>query len=253
MKNQAPSAKQNLALLRFEVICHIKSLRQEGIPLAECLREASSRPWPPDGGNYYSVRTIETWWYHHAKSGYSGLAGVATRADSGHSRTIGAETGAWILGQIRDHPRVPLLVLHRHWKTLRDDIPSVSSVHRFLKANGHDRRSLRAGRLDSGPQKAFEASAPNDLWMVDFACGPMLRDTSGKALATHLCVIIDDHSRLITHAAYYQAADTTAFLASLVPYRPIHERSEQIEREYSDRFVRAKTKVFCHSKSHENH
>ena len=36
MQNDAPNPKSALALLRFEVICHIKSQRQEGIPLAEC-------------------------------------------------------------------------------------------------------------------------------------------------------------------------------------------------------------------------
>ena len=70
MDNQAPPTKERLALLRFEVICQIKTLRQDGIPLAECLRIASSRPWPEPDGRYYSCRTIETWWYDHAKSGY---------------------------------------------------------------------------------------------------------------------------------------------------------------------------------------
>ena len=215
MEKKNPPAKQRLALLRFEVICHIKSLHREGIPLAECLREASSRPWPAYEGHYYSQRTMETWWYDYAKSGYSGLAGKDSRADAGKSRSIDPETDEWILMKIRENPRVPLPVLHRHWQTHNHDLPSISSVHRFLKANGYDRRSLRAGRLDSGPQKAFEAPAPNDLWMVDFACGPTLRGADGKAIATHLCVLLDDHSRLITHAAYYLKADTTAFLASL--------------------------------------
>jgi hypothetical protein len=31
-------------------------------------------------------------------------------------------------------------------------------------------------------------------------------------LSTHLCVIVDDHSRLITFGAYYASADTAAFL-----------------------------------------
>jgi putative transposase len=66
--------------------------------------------------------------------------------------------------------------------------------------------------LESGPQKAFEAPAPNDLWMVDFACGPHLRTHEGRAISTHLCIIIDDHSRLIPFAAYYLSADTASFL-----------------------------------------
>ena len=215
MPNDAPNPKSTLALLRFEVICHLKNLRQEGVPLAECLRSASSRPWPEPEGNYYSCRTLETWWYDYAKSGYAGLTGKASRADAGKSRSIDEQTGLWLLDQIKEHPGTPLQVLHRHWQSHGRDLPSISSLYRFLKSHGYDRRTLRAGRLDSGPQKAFEAPAPNDLWMVDFATGPTLRSPADKPIATQLCVILDDHSRLITHAAYYLTADTVTFLASL--------------------------------------
>ena len=78
MKNPVPKPKERLALLRFEVVCHIKTLRQEGRPLAECVRAAALRPWPAESGQYFAARTIETWWYNYAKSGYGGLAGFTT-------------------------------------------------------------------------------------------------------------------------------------------------------------------------------
>lgn len=215
MPNDAPNPKSAIALQRFEVICHLKSLRQEGVPLAECLRSASSRPWPEPDGNYYSYRTMETWWYDYAKSGYTGLTGKSARTDAGKSRSIDDETGLWILDKIKENPRTPLQVLHRHWQSHGHDLPSISSIYRFLKAHGYDRRSLRAGRLESGPQKAFEAPAPNDLWMVDFSNGPTLRSADGKTIITQLCVILDDHSRLIPHGAYYLTGDTVTFLDSL--------------------------------------
>lgn len=215
MSTPTPNPKERLALLRFEVICHIKTLRQEGQPLALCLREAASRPWPGEEGTYYSFRTIETWWYDYTARGYQGLAGKSARADAGKSRSIDEELGLWLLDAVAKSPNTPLTVLYRHWDEHGRELPSLSSVHRFLVSRGYDRRSLKAGRLESGPQKAFEAPAPNDLWMVDFACGPSLRTAEGKAIATHLCVLIDDHSRLIPYAAYYLAGDTAAFLDCL--------------------------------------
>lgn len=215
MRNPAPTAKERLALLRYEVVCHLKTLRQEGIPLAECLRSASSRPWPGEEGRYYSYRTIETWWYDHARHGFPGLAGKAKRADAGKSRAIDPETGQWIIEAIAGTPSTPLSVLYRHWQERGRALPSLSAVHRFLAAHGCDRRSIKAGRLESGPTKAFEAPAPNDLWMVDFACGPTLRTPEGRAMTTQLCVILDDHSRLIPYAAYYLAGDTASFLDCL--------------------------------------
>jgi len=215
MQNPTPTDKERLALLRFAVICHIKTLRQEGLPLADCLRAASSRPWPGDDGLYYSYRTIETWWYGHSRHGFAALAGKSRRADAGKSRVIDTETGLWIIESVTKHPGTPLAVLYRHWRSNGRVLPSCSAVLRFLAANGYDSRSLRAGRLESGPTKAFEAPAPNDLWMVDFACGPTLRTPEGRAMTTQLCVIIDDHSRLIPYAAYYLAGDTASFLDCL--------------------------------------
>jgi transposase InsO family protein len=215
MKTPAPKTKERLALLRFEVVCHLKTLRQEGHPLAECVRRAASRPWPEPDGLYYSARTLEGWWYDYGKSGYQGLAGKPSRGDGGKSRSIDQETGEWIIEKIRQSPSVPLEVLYRHWQDHGRGLPSISSVRRFLKTRGMDRRSLRAGRLESGPQKAFEVPAPNDLWMVDFACGPTLRGVDNKVITTQLCVLLDDHSRLITFAAYYLAGDTASFLHAL--------------------------------------
>ena len=62
--------------------------------------------------------------------------------------------------------------------------------------------------------------------MADFSPGPKL-NLQGKALATQLCLILDDHSRLIVSGSYYPAADTPAFHHALkeavqrrgVPYK----------------------------------
>jgi hypothetical protein len=110
-----------------------KSLREGGGPLAECLRAASSRPWPEPEGKYYSYRTLESWWYHHAKSGYAGLFGKAVRGDAGKSRTLDEESAQWILETIAKSPNTPLSVLCRYWQDQGRKLPSLSSVYRFLK------------------------------------------------------------------------------------------------------------------------
>jgi len=245
MPNDAPNPKSALALLRFEVICYLKALHKEGVPLAECLRSASSCPWPEPDGNYYSCRTLETWWYDYAKSGYTGLTGKSARTDAGKSRSIDEQTGLWILDKIKENPKTPLQVLHRHWQQHGHDLPSMSSIYRFLKSHGYDRRTLRAGRLESGPQKAFEAPAPNDLWMVDFACGPTLRTAEGKAITTQLCVILDDHSRLITHAAYYLTGDTVTFLHSLKQAVLRRGLPHKLYTDQGKPFVSNHTRIVC--------
>jgi transposase InsO family protein len=210
MKKYTLNNKEDLSLVRFEAVCHVKSLKQEGLPLAECLRQAASRTWPDEQGTYYSCRTIETWWYAYHKGGYIALIGDR-RCDDSVSRSIDEPTGLWLIGQIKNHPGVPLTVIVRNANSKAETLPSMSSIYRYLKHHGYDRRSLRAGRLENGPKKAFEAPAPNDLWMVDFSDGPFI--TIGKiSVKTHLCLIIDDYSRLIPFGAYFLAANTESFL-----------------------------------------
>lgn len=245
MKKPTPTHKETLALLRHEIVCHIKTLRGEGLPLVECVRAASLRPWPAEGGRYFAARTLETWWYDYTKSGFAGITGKAKRQDAGKSRALDEELGLWIIEAIRKSPSVPLSVLYRLWEGHGRVLPSESTVRRFLSANGLDARSLKAGRLENGPTKAFEAPAPNDLWMVDFACGPTLRGPDGKVISTHLCLIVDDHSRLIVFAGYYTHADTTAFLDCLM--QAVLRRGLPVKL-YTDQgkpFVNHHAKIVC--------
>ena len=209
------TAKERLALTRFEAVSYIKVLQADGTLLADAIRQACARPWPDQHGRYYSFRTLETWWYRHAKRGFAGLQGKSRREDAGQSRSIDPQIGEWIISMIIEHPDTPLSVHYRGWEEHGCPLPSISSVRRFLKAKGYDPRSLKAGRLASGPQKAFEAPAPNDLWMADFAHGPTLRSPEGATISTRLCILVDDHSRLIPFAAYYPQENTASFLHTL--------------------------------------
>ena len=47
--------------------------------------------------------------------------------------------------------------------------------------------------------------------MVDFANRPTLRGVDGKVITSQVCVIFDDHSRLIADGAYYGSGATAAF------------------------------------------
>jgi putative transposase len=200
---------QAVALTRFRALNFIEDLQRNGGPLAEALRQASRHPWPDENGDYYAVRTLEDWWYAYRKGGFAALV-PAPRSDQGQSRALDEATAAWVLEQVSQNPTVPLKVLYAHWQQSGRALPSLSVLYRYLRRQGMDRKALRSGRLETGPTKAFEAPQVNDLWMVDFSPGPML-SVHGQARSTQLCVLVDDHSRLIPFAAYYPQADTEAF------------------------------------------
>lgn len=232
-----------LALTRFRALNFVEDQRRAGSALADALRAASLRPWPDENGDFYAVRTLEDWWYAYQKRGFCALV-PTPRSDQGQSRVLDEPTGAWVLEQVTQNPTVPLKVLYAHWQQAGRALPSVSVIYRYLRRHGLDRKSLRAGRLESGPTKAFEAPHVNDLWMVDFSPGPTLR-VQEQALATHLCILVDDHSRLIPFAAYYPQANTEAFHHAL---REAVLRRGLPRKLYTDQgkpFVNAHTRLVC--------
>jgi len=215
MKNSTQNQRQTVALTRFKAVNWIEEQLRSGCILAEALRHASGCPWPDETGRCYAARTLENWWYLYQQKGFEGLQPQA-RSDKGVSRKIDPETGQYILEQVSTYPTVPVKVLYTNWQHSGvENLPPLRSVYRYLQRQGYDRKSLAAGKLESGPRKAFEAPFVNDLWMVDFSPGPRLRLEDGCVLSTQLCILIDDHSRLIPYAAYYEKADTAAFLDTL--------------------------------------
>lgn len=211
MNDSSKNNAQSTALMRFAAVSFILDQIRSARGLAQALRDASARPWPDANGDFYAVRTLEDWYYAYQKQGFDGLT-AKPRADRGARRVLDEKTAAWILEQVTQNPKIQVTVLYAHWRAqdASRPLPSISTVYDLLRQHGLDRRSLRAGRLETGPTKAFEAPFVNDLWMVDFSPGPVLVE-AGKPRTTQLCVLIDDCSRLLPYAAYYSAADTEAF------------------------------------------
>ena len=234
---------QNQALTRFRALNFVEDQLRAGSTLAESLRQASLRPWPDEQGDFYKPRTLEDWWYAYKKSGFGALL-PAPRSDQGTSRRLDAATAAWVTEQVTQNPAVPLKVLYARWKSQGRCLPSVSVLYRHLRRQGLDRKTLRAGRLESGPTKAFEAPAVNELWMADFSPGPTL-SSDGKTVRTHLCLLVDDHSRLIPFAAYYPQANTEAFHHALKEAVLRRGLPRKLYTDQGKPFVNAHTRLVC--------
>ena len=171
-----------------------------------------------------------------------------TRTDKGQVRTLTPEQQKWILEQAQAHLGVPVKVLYRRWKEQDPELASLNTVYRLLREHElstKTRRQLLKQPL-GGATKAFEAPFVNDLWMVDFSPGPFLHPPGqAKALATHLCVIIDDHSRVIPYAGYFPQADTRAFHQTL---KEAIRRRGLPAKLYTDNggpFVNDHTRIVC--------
>ena len=219
MKNTSQSVSEATALGRLALVQQVIDLVYQHWPLSAALEQvASTQTLPAEGETpprWVARRTLEDWYYLFKKGGFEGLKPKA-RSDRGKPRRLSSKQAQWILEQVRCFPGVPVKLLYRQWKQADPTLPALSAVYRWLEHNDLDaqgRRYLLRQNIP-GPTKAFEAPGVNDLWMADFSPGPFLA-LHPKTVATHLCLIIDDHSRLIPYAAYGLAADTQALLGCL--------------------------------------
>jgi putative transposase len=209
MSEHFENRKNEVALRRFAAVSFIEQKVREGFGVVEAIRLAALRPWPDENGRFSAARTLEDYWYAWKSRGFAALQ-PKSRGDEGAFRKLPTEVGQWLLSEVSQYPEIPLKVLYERWTQAGQQLPSLRTIYRFLRSKGYDAASLRRGRLEAGPTKAFEAPFVNDLWMTDFSPGPKL-NSDGKVLTTHLCLILDDHSRLIAYGAYYLTADSYAF------------------------------------------
>jgi transposase InsO family protein len=243
MKKDTVETQETGALTRFRAVNHIEEMIRGGGSLADALREAALRPWPDESGRCFAVRTLEDWIYAYRKGGFPALQ-TQERVDKGTWHSIDEKFGVWLMEQVTRSPKLQVTVLYDHWKAQGMALPSKRSVYRYLERQGLSRSAIRAGRLETGPTKTFEASAVNELWMVDFSPGPTLR-LGEKVTTTHLCVLLDDYSRLITFAGYYPAADTASFHQA---FKEAVQRRGLPRKLYTDRggpFTNTHTRLAC--------
>src|SRR5574341_97146 len=241
---------QAVALARFSLISKVQELLAQQVPLKVALETlaSSSTLAEADGSSHpVAVRTLEDWWYAYQRGGFAALHPKG-RSDRGVPRKLSPELEALIVAQVKAQPAIPIKVRYRLWKQQHPELPSLDALYRALR--GHElsqasRRYLLRQSI-SGPTKAFEAPLVNELWMVDFSPGPFLYLAGQKkATPTYLCAILDDHSRVVAHGAYYRKADTRSFHYS---FKEAIRRRGVPRKLYTDQggpFINDHTRVIC--------
>jgi transposase InsO family protein len=240
---------QAIALARFSLISRIVELLRQPVPLTAALDTVAASSVLELEGKVEPVarRTLEDWWYAYQRGGFAALHPKG-RSDRGVPRVLTPAQERHILEQVKAYPAIAIKVLYRQWKEADPKLPAISAIYRALQRQSLDQRSRRylVRQSISGPTKAFEAPWVNELWMVDFSPGPFLSvPGQKKALATHLCALLDDHSRVIAHAAYYLAADTRSFHQS---FKQAIQRRGVPRKLYTDQggpFLNDHTRVIC--------
>jgi transposase InsO family protein len=199
-----PSEADALALVRHAAVSWIAEALKQNFTLARATALASERTW---GDKTYSASTLEGWYYDWRHQGFEALH-RQPRKDKGSRKALSPEQCEAIIQWRKQYPQLKIQVLVRQLLeqgTLQAGTFSLPSVYRLLAEHHLDAHSLQHQPPPSGgPTKAFECALANQLWMTDLMFGPTLKLASGPVIHTRLFGFLDDCSRLVPHAQYYE-------------------------------------------------
>ena len=151
-----------------------------------------------------SKSSIISWVNNYKKAGYQ-LLGLfpINRKDKGKYKKLDPTLRLAIKDLKNENSRytVPTIIRKlRHNKIIKmDETVNHSSVYRYLK-----NERINSVNKEAADRRRFEAEFPNGIWQSDVMHGPQAR-INGINKKVYLIAIMDDHSRLITHAEFYPA------------------------------------------------
>lgn len=230
--------RQRWAQFRFAVIGPLLAAPPPPGELQRTLAQLAERTWQhPIHATpvKFGFSTLERW-YHAARSERSDPVGALRprrRADAGQSRRLSDVLAEAIRRQYAEH---------RHWSVqlhydnlavlvdaepMRGPLPSYSTVLRFFRAQGLDKRRRRPAQPSAGWEateqrqaerevRSFELEHINALWHLDAHAGSRSVVTQrGQWIRPVLVGVLDDYSRMICHAQWYDREATQTVVHTL--------------------------------------
>ena len=230
-----------VALARWQVIAAATDERltppERGLLLSEIARQlhrdADGRPMR------VTTRTLYRWLAAWRRDGFEGLK-PRRRRDAG-SHKVDADILELAAALRRETPARAAAHIAEMIARTRGVAVSARTLQRFFTANGLERARLEGRHRAYG---RFEAAACGDLWIADAWDGPPVAELGGRRHA-QLFSVLDDHSRLVAHGAFYADVSERGFQHCL---RTAIARRGLPRRLYVDRgsaFVSAQLKLIC--------
>jgi transposase InsO family protein len=151
-----------------------------------------------------SERTLRRNIQHYKEKGYKSLEDIP-RSDKGSLRAV---PEAAINEAVKLREEIPersvrrIIEILEGEKIVKPGEVSRSSLNRHLVQRGYGAAQLRAAGKAAQPSSRFERKHRNDLFQADIKYGiPLV--VNGKKKKTYLLTLIDDKTRMIMHAEFY--------------------------------------------------
>ena len=207
--------KKEVAMFRFGVIHPLIGLKDtERMKKEPVIREIISREWeiPNSPRTHICRATVQQWLKRYKESGNELESLIPKqREDAGRPRKVEPEVELSLANLKSAYPTASLKTLLSIAKArgmlTGETTVSEQTFYRLLKRYDVERKAPE-------DMRKFEAELPNDLWQSDCMHGPMVR-VGDQVRKAYLFAIIDDHSRLITHAQFYLHENVEAYMHCL--------------------------------------
>lgn len=222
--NPAKSNSAAFARFRFSVIGPLLSSPPASGELQQTLAALAEKQWLHPVTHQpmtLGISTLERW-YYKARAAFNPLDVLQPkrRHDSGQSKQLSPQLKDILQVQYQEHPSWSYQLhvdnlMARAKKLALQELPSYSTVRRYMKANGfYKRKNIRrhhtlgaeiaAERLEQREVRSYEVDYVHGLWHLDFHHGSRkILCKNGQWRKPLLLCILDDHSRLVCHAQWY--------------------------------------------------
>lgn len=197
------SKEKEIALFRYGVIAPV--LNDASIVRAKHFKEMSKLKFEIPGTQTrrnYSIASFKEWFQKYKNGGFDALY-PSKRSDKGVSKKITSQLHSEIQSNIESYPYLSVSGIYRmlinEKKITKSDFTE-NTLRTYIKANG-----LKSPEAAIVGRKKFESPGVNMLWISDFMHCYRITDSDdhNKKKKTYLCVIIDDHSRLIVGGEFF--------------------------------------------------
>jgi putative transposase len=225
---------KKVATFRYGIIADFVGDRKLGWgDKARLLREKTTQTYniPGSERSTISVATILGWIDVYLKSGRK-LESLEPkrRRDKGRYRKIDSTIRMALRDLKAENPEYTVPVMVGKLRTMQligpQDQVSKSTIYRFLA-----QEDLGRAPTDAVDRRRYEAEFANETWQCDLLHGPKLFDGEGKTRKSYLLAIIDDYSRFIIHAKFY---DSEGFETLKIALREAIQRRGIPQRFYVD-------------------
>jgi transposase InsO family protein len=151
-----------------------------------------------------SERTLRRHLQHYKERGYKSLEDIP-RSDKGSLRSISSEVvdeAVKLRQELPSRSVRRIIEILEGEKIVKPGDVSRSSLNRHLIARGYGTAQLRAADKMPQPSSRFQRKKRNDLWQSDIKYGCKVF-VNGTKKQTYLLTLIDDKTRMIMHAEFY--------------------------------------------------